>query len=113
MRNLIRRHPDLFLKSWASFDAKTQYLTKKLAKNLDKEKTFPLLLHFNYNGVIRPRCELLRPIAKQIDLEAVLPLSDEQFCAAFDITPEDLENEKSQKTIRDEKDVLWAYVAGL
>jgi hypothetical protein len=43
----------------------------------------------------------------------MLPLTDEQFCLAFDIAPEELEKKKSERKIREEKDVLWAYVAGL
>jgi len=40
----------------------------------------------------------------------VLPLTDEQFCLAYDISMEDLERKKAEKPIRDEKDKLWAYV---
>lgn len=113
IRTLLRRHPDLFLKSWASMEAKILYLTKHLGRNLANEKTFPLLLHFNYNGVIRPRCELIKDRVKHFELEDVLPLTDEQFCFAFGIPIEELEKKKAERKIREEKDILWAYVPGL
>lgn len=113
MKNLIKRHPDLFLKSWASMEAKVNYISKNLGRPLQHEKTFPMLLHFNYNAVIRPRCELIKDKVKHIELQDVLPLTDEQFCLAYDIAPEELERKKSERPARDEKDVLWAYVPAL
>lgn len=64
-------------RSWASFEAKITYLTKTLGRQLANEKAFPLLLHYNYNAVIRPRCELLKEKLKYFELEEVLPLTDE------------------------------------
>jgi mTERF len=49
IKNLVKRHPDLFLKSWASMEAKVNYVTKNLGRPLHKEKSFPLMLQFNYN----------------------------------------------------------------
>ena len=40
-------------------EAKINYLRRNLNRNPAKERTFPLLLHFNYTSVIWPRCELL------------------------------------------------------
>jgi hypothetical protein len=34
IRNLLKRHPDLFLKSWASMEAKVNYLSKNLGRQL-------------------------------------------------------------------------------
>jgi hypothetical protein len=59
IRNLFRRHPDLFMTSYASMEAKISYIKRNLNRQLPKEKAFPLLLHFNYSRVIWPRCELL------------------------------------------------------
>ena len=113
IRNLIRRHPDLFLKSWASMEAKVNYFTKTLGHSLQNDKAFPLLLSFNYNQVIRPRCELIKDKVKQFELHEVLPLTDEQFCLAFDIPSEELERKKSERIARDERDKLWNYVPAL
>lgn len=113
IRQVIKRHPDLFLKSWASMEAKVNYITKNLGRSLQTEKAFPLLLHFNYNQVIRPRCELIKDKVKQFELSEVLPLTDEQFCMAFEIAPEELEKKKSERPARDEKDKLWSYVPAL
>ena len=55
----FRRHPDLFLTSYASMEAKVNYIKRNLNRHVSKEQTFPLLLHFNYTTVIWPRCELL------------------------------------------------------
>ena len=59
MRNLFRRHPDLFLTSYASMQAKVNHIKRALYRHVTKEQTFPLLLHYNYTTVIWPRCELL------------------------------------------------------
>lgn len=100
-------------RSWASMEAKVNYLVKNLGRPLTNEKTFPMLLHFNYSSVIRPRCELLRTKVKHFEFEEVFPLTDEQFCLAYDIPLEELERKKMEKPFRDEKDRLWAYVPGL
>jgi len=60
IRTMIRRHPDIFLKSWASFEAKITYISRTLGRALQYEKAFPLLLAFNYSTVIKPRCEILK-----------------------------------------------------
>lgn len=113
LKALIKRHPDLFLKSWASMEAKCNYVTKTLGRPLSNEKAFPLLLHFNYNQVMRPRCELLKDRVKHFELQDVLPLTDEQFCLAYDISADELERKKAERPARDERDKLWAYVPAL
>lgn len=94
-------------------EAKVNYVVKQLGRPLLNEKCFPMLLHFNYTAVIRPRCELLKDRVKQFEFEEFLPLTDEQFCLAYDIPIEELERKKAEKQQRDEKDKLWAYVPGL
>ena len=94
-------------------EAKVNYIVKTLGRPLAHEKAFPLLLHFNYNQVIRPRCELLRDRVKHFELQDVLPLSDEQFCLAFDVPAEELERKKGERQARDERDKLWAYVPAM
>ena len=49
IRNLFKRHPDLFLKSLASMEAKVSYIKRNLNRQLQKEKAFPLLLHHSYS----------------------------------------------------------------
>jgi hypothetical protein len=58
-------------------EAKVNYIVKQLGKPLANEKAFPLLLYFNYNQVIKPRCELLKDKLKYFELEEVLPITDE------------------------------------
>lgn len=94
-------------------EAKVNYIIKNLGRQLGNESAFPLLLHFNYNQVIRPRCDLIKDKVKRIEFSEVLPLTDEQFCLAYDIAPEDLERKKNERTVRDERDQLWAYVPAL
>ncbi|CDW81088.1 UNKNOWN [Stylonychia lemnae] len=113
LRTLIKRHPDLFLKSWASFDAKVNYISKQLGRQLKNEKTFPMLLMFNYQDVLKPRCELLKESQQYYQFEDVLPLTDEAFCEKFNFNPIELEKKKDINKIREEKDILWAYVPGL
>lgn len=43
----------------------------------------------------------------------MLPLTDEQFCLAYDIPIEELERKKAERPAREEKDKLWAYVPAL
>ncbi len=71
------------------------------------------MLHFNYNQVIRPRCDLIKDRVKHFELHDVLPLTDEQFCLAYDIPAEELERKKAERASREEKDKLWAYVPAL
>lgn len=113
IRALIKRHPEMFLKSWASMEAKVNYIFKQLGKTLATEKTFPLLLYLSYNKVIKPRCELLKDKLKYFELENVLPLTDEQFCLTYGISIEDLEKKKAERPDREEKDILWQYVPGI
>lgn len=50
---------------------------------------------------------------KHFELHEVLPLTDEQFCLAYDIPAEELERKKAERPVKDEKDKLWAYVPAL
>ena len=94
-------------------EAKVNYIVKILGRPLLNEKSFPLLLHFNYTTVIKPRFELLRERVKYFEFEEVLGLTDEQFCLTYSIPMEELEKKKAERTYREEKDKLWAYVPGL
>ena len=94
-------------------EAKILYFTKGLGRPPIQEKTFPLILYYNYNGVIRPRSELLKDRVKYFEFQEVYPLTDEQFCLAYNISMEELERKKAERTIRDERDILWAYVPAL
>jgi hypothetical protein len=100
-------------RSLASMEAKVTYIQKQLGKSLENEKTFPLLLLYNYNQVIKPRCELLREKLNFFELEHVIPFTDEEFCKNFNIKIEDLERKKAERTAKEEKDILWAYVPGV
>lgn len=59
LRQLIKRHPDLFLHSLQSMQAKVKFLRESLNRKPEKENAFPLLLHFNYSQVIKPRSLVL------------------------------------------------------
>lgn len=82
-------------------------------RSLHDEKLFPLILLFNYNAVIRPRIELLKDSIKNYEFQDVFPLTNEQFCLAFNITMEELEEKINERPPRDEKDKLWNYVSVL
>ena len=98
----------------ASFEAKINYIVKVLGRPLAQEpKAFPLLLKYNYNSVIKPRCELIKDKVKRFEFYEVLPLTDEQFCAAYDVPMEELENKIKERSQKEEKDILWAYVPGI
>jgi hypothetical protein len=111
MRNLMKRHPDLFLKSYASMEAKVNYIKRNLNRQLHKEKIFPLMLHFNYSTHIWPRCELLKESGnRHFDLEQALGGSDIDFCKKFGFDVKQLETKRSERRFIEEKDKLWVYV---
>lgn len=114
MRNLFRRHPDLFLTSYASMQAKVNYIRRNLNRHVTKEKTFPLLLHFNYTTVIWPRCELLMEQGqKHFDMAEVLTGTDADFCKKFGFDRVQLKEKLKSRQVKDEKDKLWVYVPGI
>lgn len=105
VRNLVRRHPDMFLKSFASMQAKIKYLSRNMNRQLQKEKAFPLLLHYNFTKHIWPRCEVLRDFGmKNFDLVDTLTTTDEEFCKKFDVTPAQLKQKAAKKAFIEEKD---------
>lgn len=84
LRNLIKRHPDVIMKSYASMEAKINYVKRNLNRQLHRERCFPLMLHLSYTGHIWPRCELLLSTGnKAFELEAALTGSDTDFCKKF------------------------------
>lgn len=114
LRNLYRRHPDLFLTSYASMEAKVSYIKRNLNRQLPKEKAFPLLLHFNYSTVIWPRCELLTQNGqKHFDLGEVLKGTDAEFCKRFGFDLAQLQEKMKERTIKEERDKLWVYVPAI
>lgn len=114
LRNLFRRHPDLFLTSYASMVAKVNYMKRQLNRQVYKEKAFPLLLHFNYSTVIWPRCELLRSQGhRYFDLGDACKGTDREFCRRFGLDLSDLEAKKAERKEKEEKDKLWVYVPGI
>ena len=58
-------------------EAKVNYILKTLGRPPANEKTFPLVLYYNYNGIIRPRCELLKNKVKHFEFQDVFPLTDD------------------------------------
>ena len=68
-----------------------------------------MLLIYNYNQVIRPRCDLLREKVKHFQFEKVFALTDEEFCQKWDIDPVDLKKAKKQRKrkVDNERDTLW------
>ncbi len=101
------------MKSYGSMDAKVNYFRRTLNRQLQKEKAFPLLLHYNFNGHIWPRCEVLRDFGmRNFDLVDALSTSDEEFCKKFEIEPEALKEKKAKRKPGEEKDYLWVYSSG-
>lgn len=114
LRNLFRRHPDLFLTSYSSMLAKINYLKRNVNINLAKEPSFPLLLHYNYSRILWPRCEvLLENHIKHFNLTEVLSKSDKNFCEFYGIDRNALIKKKESRPYKDEKDQLWVYVPGV
>ncbi len=110
LRDLFLRHPELFLKSYGSFKAKENFFVIELGRSLKGERSWPLMLKFNYNQHIRPRCTLAYNQNFEFDLTEALIGTDEEFCEKFGFTMDQLEEERSQHKITEEKDILWRYV---
>lgn len=114
MRNLFKRHPDMFLMSLASMEAKVSYIKRNLNRQIPKEKAFPLLLHYNYSQVIWPRCELLLAQGnKHFDLGDALSGSNEDFCKKFGVEQSALNAKMKSRKAKEEKDKLWVYVPAI
>jgi hypothetical protein len=61
--------------------AKIRFLKETLNRKPEKEPAFPLMLHFNYSHVIKPRCQLLIQRKNEtFNLAEVLKGSDREFC---------------------------------
>jgi hypothetical protein len=97
MKGFIKRHPDIVMKSYASLDAKINYLSRNLNRPLKQEKNFPMVLHYNYNRVIRPRGDLLKQKlgVKPFDLHQAFGHSDKKFCDFWGISMEALKKAKA------------------
>jgi hypothetical protein len=108
LRQIILRHPEIILKSWASYEAKINYYSRTLNRPIRNEELFPLFLAFNYNAVIRPRIECLRDQGlKTFQLSEILPCSEEEFCLRFSVDSSELANKKAQRKVGSEKDIMW------
>ena len=112
IRNFIKRHPDIFIKSMGSLEAKVAYITRSLNRQLKNERAFPLLLHYNYNQVIKPRGDLLKERFNYFELDKAFTPTDEEFCTLWNIEPEELEQAKAERYRKNdmERDYLWSYV---
>jgi hypothetical protein len=114
IKAFIKRHPDIVLKSYASLDAKINYIARNMNRNLRQEKSFPLILNYNYNQVIRPRGDLLMEKlgVRPFDLHLAFAYDDEKFCSYWGIDIKKLQAAKKKRAARgaEEKDVMWQYV---
>ena len=114
MRQLLKRHPDMFLKSLQSMEAKIRFVKETLNRKPEKEPAFPLMLHFNYSQVIKPRCQaLLAQKNADFDLAEVLKGTDEDFCKRFNLDLKAYVEQKRKHKFVEEEDKLWAYVPGI
>uniref|UniRef100_A0A7S3CN79 Uncharacterized protein n=1 Tax=Strombidium rassoulzadegani TaxID=1082188 RepID=A0A7S3CN79_9SPIT len=113
MKQLIKRHPDIIMKSVASLEAKINYIQRELNRPLKQEQAFPLILIYNYNEVMRPRCDILKEKlgGKNFKLGVALAHSDEKFCAYYNVDLEELRQMKRLRQRKDnsELDKMWVY----
>ena len=112
IRNFIKRHPDVFMKSIGSLEAKINYISRTLNRQLKNERAFPLVLIYNYNQVIRPRGDLLKEKVNHFELDEAFFGNDKNFCKRYNVDMEDLVRAKEarKRTNDEEKDYLWSYV---
>jgi hypothetical protein len=95
-------------------EAKISFLRENFNFKPEKENVFPLLLHFNYSQIVKPRC-LMLIAAKNVDfdLAEVLKGTDEDFCKKFNFDMKLFTEEKRKHKLVVEEDKLWAYVPGI
>ena len=114
LKNFIKRHPDIVMKSYASMEAKVTYLQRNLNRTLKLERSFPLILHYNYNQVIRPRGDILKDRlgVNNFDLREAFGHTDENVCKHFGIDPEELRQAQKKRNRKNnvESDKMWVQV---
>lgn len=94
--------------------AKVKFLRENLNRKTYLEKSFPLLLHFNYSQVIKPRCNILTARKDlDFDLAEAIKGTDEDFCKKFNVDMKVLVEEKRKHKLVEEQEKLWTYVAGI
>lgn len=100
------------MKSLASLEAKLNYLQRTLNRQLKNDRSFPLVLHFSYNKVLRPRGDMLKDRVNYFDLREAFAHPDENFCKHWGIDVADLNQSKAKRYRQndEEKDILWQYV---
>lgn len=88
------------------------YLQRTLNRQLKGERSFPLILHYSYNGVLRPRGDILKDRVNYFDLTEAFAHPDDNFCKHWKIDKSDLKQSKARRwrANDDEKDILWQYV---
>lgn len=82
LKHLVMRHPDIFLGSIASIQAKMR-LRFELNIKFKNERAFPLFLKLNYWETIRPRVDSLQ--GQTFDFSEAMRGTDEEFCKKFKI----------------------------
>lgn len=87
-------------------------MQRNLNRQLKQEPFFPLVLHYNYNQVIRPRGDLLKQKLNYFELHEAFQLTDKQFCRKWNVPVEKLRALKKRRARAndEEKDYLWAYI---
>jgi hypothetical protein len=92
------------LRSVSSLEAKLLFLRDKLRIELDtNSELYPWVLTQNYNGVLRPRGELMMKHGIETTCKQ-FEKSDEEFCSSNNINPELLVGQKSKYPITNEQD---------
>ena len=71
-----------------------------------------MVLHYNYNQVIRPRGDLMMERVKHFEMQDVFFGTDKEFCKRWGVDPLDLEEAKQKRYRKNdqERDILWQYV---
>jgi hypothetical protein len=103
VKQLVTRHPDLFLGSIASMQAKMK-LRFELNLKFKNERAFPLFMKLNYWETIRPRIDSLK--GQKFDFSEAMRGTDNEFCKKFNVdihTYQNIKEEHSQK-VTNERD---------
>lgn len=88
----------------SSLETKLLFLRDKLRLDLNSiTDLYPWILTRNYNGVLRPRGELLNKYGLNVNRKQ-FECSDEEFCASNNLNPELLTAAKSKYSITNERD---------
>jgi hypothetical protein len=107
IRNLIKTYPFILLKSYNSFINKVLYFTYELDMRIEDIDIYPIILVYNLERDIKPRCNLMKKYNKWIPFKEAFSMTPEEFAKKINISPSEfIEGDPSPLF---ERDLMFRY----